>query len=73
MVLLLDEMANIPPEGTTVETWEYPLDDLAEELTQSCRRIDPQSTDEVVENMLGGDDLAKPKRRDEKVPSRSHE
>ena len=63
MVLLLDEMANIPPLETTVEEWEYPLDDLAEQLTQACRRIDPQSTDEVVENLLGADELATGKRR----------
>ncbi|MGV3486006.1 MAG: DUF3516 domain-containing protein [Planctomycetaceae bacterium] len=64
MVLLLDEMANIPPLETTVEEWEYPLDDLAEQLTRACRKIDPQSTDEVVENLLGGDELAVAKRRD---------
>jgi len=63
MILLLDEMANIPPLETTVEEWEYLLDDLAEQLTQACRRIDPQSTDEVVENLLGGDELATGKRR----------
>ncbi len=64
MVLLLDEMANIPPLETTIEQWEYPLDELAEQLTESCRRIDPQSTDEVVENMIGGDELVVAKRRD---------
>jgi superfamily II DNA/RNA helicase len=63
MILLLDEMANIPPLETTVEEWEYTLDDLAEELTRACRKIDPQSTDEVVENLLGGDELAKAHRR----------
>jgi len=67
MVLLLDEMANVPPPDTTVETWEYELDDLAEALTQACRTIDPQSTDEVVENMLGGDELVEPLRRDRKA------
>lgn len=63
MILLLDEMANIPPLETTVEEWEYPLDDLAGQLTEACRKIDPQSTDEVVENLLGGDELVEAKRR----------
>ncbi len=63
MVLLLDEMANIPPLESTVEDWEYPLDDLAEQITQACRKIDPQSTDEVVENLIGGDELAEGLRR----------
>ena len=48
MILLLDEMANVPPIESTVETWEDPLDELAEKLTQACRSIDPQSTDEVL-------------------------
>lgn len=48
MILLLDEMANIPPLETTVETWEDPLDDLADQLTQACRKVDPQSTDEIL-------------------------
>ena len=50
MILLLDEMANIPPIESTVETWEDPLDDLADQLTRACRRIDPQSTDETLVN-----------------------
>ncbi len=66
LILLLDEMANIPPLETTVEEWEYQLDDLAEQLTVACRRIDPQSTDEVLETGLGGDELAKIKRRNVK-------
>ncbi|WP_146533317.1 DEAD/DEAH box helicase [Rubripirellula reticaptiva] len=48
MVGLLDEMANIPPSNTTVETWEDPLDDLADKLTETCRNVDPQSTDELL-------------------------
>ena len=63
MILLLDEMANIPPLETTVEEWEYPLDDLAEQLTEACRKIDPQSTDEVIENLVGGDELVEARRR----------
>lgn len=48
MILFLDEMANVPPENTTVETWEDPLDDLADILTETCRKADPQTTDEVL-------------------------
>ncbi|MFK8110801.1 MAG: DEAD/DEAH box helicase [Rubripirellula sp.] len=48
MILLLDEMANIPPIESTVETWEDPLDELADKLTEACRGIDPQSTDEIL-------------------------
>ena len=48
MILLLDEMANVPPIESTVESWEDPLDQLADQLTETCRAIDPQSTDEVL-------------------------
>ena len=48
MILLLDEMANVPPVESTVETWEDPLDELAAKLTETCRNIDPQSTDEML-------------------------
>ncbi len=48
MILLCGEMAEIPPEGTTVETWEDWLDGLADKLTATCREIDPQSTDETL-------------------------
>lgn len=48
MILFLDEMANVPPEATTVATWEDPLDDLADFLTEACRKADPQTTEEVL-------------------------
>nr|WP_153556100.1 DUF3516 domain-containing protein [Roseimaritima sediminicola] len=63
MILLLDEMANIPPSETTPEQWEDPLDDLADRLTETCRAVDAQSTDEVLSNAAGGDDLIGPGRR----------
>lgn len=63
MVLLLDEMANIPPPSTTVETWEYWMDDLAERLTDMCRDVDPQSTDEILVKPDSEPDLVAPGRR----------
>lgn len=63
LVLLLDEMANVPPYETTPEEWEDPLDDWADQLTETCRRIDPQSTDEVLDMTGQGDDLIPPGRR----------
>ena len=64
MILLLDEMANIPPAETTVETWEDWLDDLADMLTETCRQVDPQSTDEILQQDGGEeDDLIPPGRR----------
>jgi len=66
MILLLDEMANVPPFESTIETWENPLDELAAQLTESCRAVDPQSTDEML-NQSGAnsdsDALVCPARR----------
>ncbi|OYP36534.1 DUF3516 domain-containing protein [Rhodopirellula sp. MGV] len=63
MILFLDEMANVPPEDTTVETWEDWMDDLAEKLTEACRQADPQTTDEVLSEDAGDDDLVASGRR----------
>ncbi|WP_231742547.1 DEAD/DEAH box helicase [Stieleria varia] len=52
MILFLDEMANVPPLETTVETWEDWLDDLADTLSESCRKVDPQTTDEILSKGL---------------------
>ncbi|MEL6106520.1 MAG: DEAD/DEAH box helicase [Planctomycetota bacterium] len=56
MILFLDEMANVPPEGTTVETWEDKLDELAEILTVACRNADPQTTEEILAKESGRED-----------------
>lgn len=48
LVLLLDEMANVPPAESTPESWEDPLDELAAKIAESCRTVDPQSTDEML-------------------------
>lgn len=64
MILLLDEMANVPPLESTVETWEDPLDEIAARLTETCRAVDPQSTDEMlVQPGSEVDDLIGPGRR----------
>lgn len=65
MILLLDEMANVPPAESTVETWEDPLDELADRLTETCRQIDPQSTDEILvrSDDEQTEDLIEPGRR----------
>lgn len=57
LILLLDEMASIPPAESTREDWEDRLDDLIDRLTECCRSVDPESTDEALESGLGGDEL----------------
>lgn len=60
LILLLDEMASIPPVESTPEEWEDRLDDLIERLTACCREVDAESTDETLEQSRGGDELSQP-------------
>ncbi len=62
LVLLLDEMANVPPVESTPETWEHALDEIAARLTEACRRVDPQSTAEML-NQSTTDEILQPGRR----------
>ena len=57
LILLLDEMANIPPVESTPEDWEDKLDVLIERLTNICRGVDPSSTDEILQQERAKDDL----------------
>jgi superfamily II DNA/RNA helicase len=57
LILLLDEMAGIPPSECSAEQWEDRLDLLISRLTECCRQVDPESTDEALENGRGGDEL----------------
>jgi len=67
-VLLCGEFASIPPSTTTPETWEHVWDDLVNQLTECCRVVDPQSTDELLEagradRLIAGTDLTiKPRK-----------
>ncbi|MFN3190322.1 MAG: DEAD/DEAH box helicase [Aureliella sp.] len=57
LVLLLDEMASIPPADCPESEWEDRLDILIDRLTECCRQVDPESTDEALEQGRGGDEL----------------
>jgi len=59
LVLLLDEFASIPPVESTEEDWEDRLDDLIDRRTEACRQVDPDTTDETLDqNKDGQDDLS---------------
>lgn len=59
LILLLDEMAAIPPAECPEEEWEDRIDAQIGRLTECCRSVDPESTDEVLEQGRGGDELSK--------------
>jgi hypothetical protein len=51
MNLLCDEFAQLTPKDVTAADWELRLREIASALTESCRAVDPQSTDEMLEEM----------------------
>jgi hypothetical protein len=53
MILLLGEFAEIEPPMLDPVEWRRDLADLASLLTDSCRAVDPSSTDEVLTTLRG--------------------
>jgi len=55
LVLLMGEFRRLtPPDGDAIE-WRQFLRETATRLTDSCRQVDPQSTDEVIQLAEEGD------------------
>lgn len=48
LILLLGEFAQVCPRDTTPDEWQADLRDLGDQLTTSCREVDPTSTDEII-------------------------
>lgn len=51
MILLCEEFSQLTPVGVTPADWELRLRMISKSLTESCRSVDPQSTDEMLEEM----------------------
>jgi superfamily II DNA/RNA helicase len=51
MILLCEEFAQLTPKDTTPAEWELRLREISQVLTDTCRTVDPQSTDEMLEEM----------------------
>jgi superfamily II DNA/RNA helicase len=49
LILLCGEFQQVTPADTTAEEWRADLREWSEQLTASCRAVDPTSTDEVIE------------------------
>jgi hypothetical protein len=49
LILLLGEFAQVTPADADPEAWRAELRGIADQLTESCRAIDPASTDEVIQ------------------------
>jgi hypothetical protein len=51
LILLVGEFMQLCPPDTTEELWRGDLGEVAARLTESCRRVDPTSTDKALEEV----------------------
>ena len=58
MILLCGEFSQVTPIGMDDGAWRDELRDLAEKLTETCRQIDPESTDQMLEMAQAADVIA---------------
>jgi superfamily II DNA/RNA helicase len=49
LILLCGEFAEVSPPDTEPASWQAELREISDRLTQSCREVDPASTEEVIE------------------------
>ncbi len=60
MILLCGEFSQVTPIGLDEAVWRDELRELAEKLTETCRQIDPESTDQMLEMSQAADGLSTP-------------
>ncbi len=48
LILLMEEFAELTPPGLEPEAWQQELKSIAEKLTETCRSVDPQSTEATI-------------------------
>ncbi len=51
LILLLREFRPLDPPDLDPAAWRYDLDEVVDQLTESCRAVDPTSTDHVLETI----------------------
>ena len=55
LILLLGEFAQVTPPEADPTAWQAELRELADQLTASCREVDPASTDMMIEQAHAAD------------------
>jgi superfamily II DNA/RNA helicase len=51
LILLIAEFMQLTPPEVSEEEWRGELSDISGKLTESCRQVDPDSTDKVLEEV----------------------
>lgn len=67
MILLCGEFSQVTPIGMDEAEWRDELRDLAEKLTETCRQIDPESTDQMLEMSQAADVLTTSETRGHRI------
>ena len=55
LILLCGEFVQVCPPDAAPEQWQKDMRNLADQLTASCRAVDPTSTDEMIEHAHAAD------------------
>ncbi|MFO0970140.1 MAG: DEAD/DEAH box helicase [Gemmataceae bacterium] len=55
LILLCGEFSQVTPLEMTAEEWRRELKEISERLTETCRAVDPTSTEEVIESAHAAD------------------
>jgi hypothetical protein len=55
LILLCGEFANVCPRDADPDQWKGFLNELSARLTESCRSVDPESTDKAIERVAAAD------------------
>ena len=66
-ILLCDECMARTPEGMSETIWRMELEGIRDKLTEICRTVDPQSTDETLSHADDDPLLAEPKTESPKT------
>ena len=57
LILLIDEFAQVTPDGIDPKVWKAELREIAQQLTKTCQSIDPSSTQQTIANIVVNDPL----------------
>ncbi len=52
LILLCGEFSKLDPPTASADEWSQDLNEIADNLTQSCRQVDPASTDRFIEKVV---------------------
>ncbi|OWK47424.1 DEAD/DEAH box helicase [Fimbriiglobus ruber] len=55
MILLTQEFEQLTPPGVEPAAWQAELKDIADRLTETCRSVDPMSTEETIKKAHAAD------------------